>query len=51
MATNRYALVLSGGGFKGAFQLGALKYIKGFGIPHADGSVDLDVKYDIVVGV
>ena len=51
MAKNRYALVLSGGGFKGAFQYGALKYIKGFGIPHADGTVDLDVKFDIVAGV
>jgi hypothetical protein len=28
MAKTKYALVLSGGGFKGAFQLGALNYMK-----------------------
>lgn len=50
MVKHRYALVLSGGGFKGAFQLGALKYIFANGIPHNDG-VDTNVKFDIVVGV
>ncbi|MBL7728612.1 MAG: patatin-like phospholipase family protein, partial [Dinghuibacter sp.] len=28
MQKTKYALVLSGGGFKGAFQLGALNYLK-----------------------
>jgi NTE family protein len=50
MATHKYALVLSGGGFKGAFQLGALKQIFANGIPHHDG-VNTNVKFDIVVGV
>ncbi len=50
MATHKYALVLSGGGFKGAFQLGALKHIFANGIPHNDG-MDTNVKFDIVVGV
>jgi len=48
--TRRYALVLSGGGFKGAYQLGALKYIMSNGIPHGEG-VDTNIKFDIIAGV
>ena len=50
MARQRYALVLSGGGFKGAYQVGALKYIMANGIPHSNG-VDMITKFDIVAGV
>ena len=46
----KYALVLSGGGFKGAFQLGALEYLKENGIFHDDG-FDKDFKFDIIAGV
>lgn len=46
----RYALVLSGGGFKGAYQLGAIKYMVANGIPHS-GGIDMDIKFDIIAGV
>jgi len=45
----KVALVLSGGGFKGAFQLGALKYLKeNWG--KFDTGTD-NMKFDIVAGV
>ena len=45
----RVALVLSGGGFKGAFQLGALKYLKENWVKFdPDNNV---MKFDIVAGV
>lgn len=47
----KYALVLSGGGFYGSFEIGALEYIKEHGIPHADGSVYKDFKFQITAGV
>ena len=49
----KFALVLSGGGFKGAFQIGALRHLKqnwsliGSSPPNASG----DMKFDIVAGV
>ena len=48
--TKKYALVLSGGGFKGAFQLGALEYLKENGIAHQDGT-NTDFRFDIIAGV
>lgn len=50
MAKQRYALVLSGGGFKGAYQVGAIKYIMANGIPH-QGGVEMITQFDIVAGV
>ena len=45
----KYALVLSGGGFKGAFQVGALKYLKE-NWQKITGSTD-PMKFDIIAGV
>lgn len=45
----KYALVLSGGGFKGAFQVGALKYLKE-NWQKITGSTD-PMKFDIISGV
>jgi NTE family protein len=45
----KYALVLSGGGFKGAFQIGALRHLKNNWSqidPH-----NSDMKFDVVAGV
>ena len=39
------ALVLSGGGFKGAFQIGALDYLREAGL------VDPDLHFDVVAGI
>ena len=47
----KYALVLSGGGFKGAFQVGALQYLLENGIRHNDGTIVLNPKFDFVAGV
>lgn len=45
----KYALVLSGGGFKGAFQIGALKHLKNnWSQINPDNSV---MKFDVVAGV
>ena len=45
----KFALVLSGGGFKGAFQLGALKYLKENWHQIDPGASEM--KFDIVAGV
>lgn len=45
----KFALVLSGGGFKGAFQLGALKYLKENWDQINPGATEM--KFDIVAGV
>jgi NTE family protein len=45
----KFALVLSGGGFKGAFQVGALEYLKENWIKINPDSNDM--KFDIVAGV
>lgn len=45
----KVALVLSGGGFKGAFQLGALKYLKENWVKFDPGNNNM--KFDIVAGV
>lgn len=51
MATiKKYALVLSGGGFKGAFQVGALQYLMENGIQHT-GAVNKIPRFDFVSGV
>jgi NTE family protein len=47
----KYALVLSGGGFKGAFQVGALQYLMENGIHHNDGTFVQNPKFDFVAGV
>jgi NTE family protein len=47
----KYALVLSGGGFKGAFQVGALQYLLENGIRHNDGTVFMNPKFDFIAGV
>lgn len=48
MTKIKYALVLSGGGFKGAFQLGALNYLK----EHWTGITgEKKIHFDIVAGV
>ncbi len=47
----KYALVLSGGGFKGSFQVGALQYLLENGIRHNDGTVVLNPKFDFIAGV
>ena len=47
----KYALVLSGGGFKGAFQIGALQYLMENGIRHNDGTVVQNPKFDFIAGV
>lgn len=47
----KYALVLSGGGFKGAFQIGALQYLLENGIRHNDGTVVTNLKFDFIAGV
>jgi len=47
----KYALVLSGGGFKGTFQVGALQYLMENGIRHNDGTVVMNPKFDFVAGV
>ena len=47
----KYALVLSGGGFKGAFQVGALQYLLENGIRHNDGTVMINPKFDFIAGV
>ena len=47
----KYALVLSGGGFKGAFQVGALQYLLENGIRHNDGTVVINPKFDFIAGV
>lgn len=47
----KYALVLSGGGFKGAFQVGALQYLLENGIRHNDGTVITNPKFDFIAGV
>lgn len=47
----KYALVLSGGGFKGAFQVGALQYLMDNGIRHNDGTIVLNPKFDFIAGV
>jgi NTE family protein len=52
MANQRkYALVLSGGGFKGAFQIGALQYLMENGIRHNDGTIVQNPKFDFIAGV
>ena len=52
MKKKKYILVLSGGGAKGAFQIGALKYIFEKGIPHADSHTEgKDVLFDYVAGI
>jgi NTE family protein len=52
MANERkYALVLSGGGFKGVFQVGALQYLLENGIRHNDGTVVQNPKFDFIAGV
>lgn len=45
----KYALVLSGGGFKGAFQVGALKYLKENW--QKITGVETPMKFDIISGV
>lgn len=45
----KYALVLSGGGFKGAFQIGALRHLKKHWSIVNPGSPEM--KFDIVAGV
>lgn len=45
----KFALALSGGGFKGAFQVGALDYILDNLITIADETVEID-RFDIVTG-
>lgn len=45
----KFALVLSGGGFKGAFQLGALKYLKQNWDQINPGATEM--KFDIIAGV
>ena len=47
----KYALVLSGGGFKGAFQIGALQYLMESGIRHNDGTIVQNPKFDFIAGV
>lgn len=49
MKRKKYALVLSGGGFKGAYQLGAMRYIKD-SWSQISGS-DIPMQFDIVAGV
>ena len=39
------ALVLSGGGFKGAFQIGALDYLR------ETGKIDADLHFDVIAGI
>ncbi len=50
MSATKYVLVLSGGGFKGAFQVGALEYIYEHGLVAADGSRVIP-EFCIVTGV
>ncbi len=52
MARKKYALVLSGGGFKGAYQLGALRFIKEHwkAITGTDGSMQFDIIAGVSVG-
>jgi NTE family protein len=50
MANTKYALVLSGGGFKGAFQVGALSYLFENGILKSDGTAD-PAKFSVIAGV
>ena len=45
----KFALVLSGGGFNGAFQVGALKYISENW--KAISGLDTPMKFDIISGV
>jgi NTE family protein len=47
----KYALILSGGGFKGAFQIGALSYLLENGIRHNDGTVVENPTFDFIAGV
>ncbi len=46
----KFALVLSGGGFKGAFQVGALEYIFNHPLTISGEQITID-KFDIVAGV
>jgi len=50
MMETKYVLVLSGGGFKGAFQVGALEYIYEHGLSLPDGSRIIP-EFCIVTGV
>mgnify|MGYP001597188488 CR=1 FL=1 len=50
MSQTKYVLVLSGGGFKGSFQVGALEYIYEHGLLLKDGSRVIP-DFDIVTGV
>ena len=45
----KFALVLSGGGFKGAFQIGALRYLRQNWSKVQPGSNDM--KFDVIAGV
>lgn len=45
----KFALVLSGGGFKGAFQIGALRYLRHNWSKVQPGSNDM--KFDVIAGV
>ncbi len=51
MKKRKYALVLSGGGFRGAFQLGAIEEILENGIVHEDGSIEKNPVFSVVSGV
>lgn len=45
----KFALVLSGGGFKGAFQIGALRYLRqNWSMVNPESS---DMKFDVIAGV
>lgn len=50
MPDTKYILVLSGGGFKGAFQVGALEYIFEHGLKKTDGSRVVPA-FEVVTGV
>lgn len=52
MRQKKYILVLSGGGAKGAFQAGALKYIFEHGFYHGQEHINGDaVHFDYIAGV
>jgi NTE family protein len=51
MAKKKFALVLSGGAFRGAFQLGALRYLKDNWTKIDPDSENGAMKFDIVTGV
>lgn len=52
MANRKYILVLSGGGAKGAFQVGALKYLFENGLYHGDEHIlGNQIKFDYIAGI